>query len=170
MGRAFALKPGHRKDGHLPFASLKSLSASTMVRLPGRTYQVQYLTDHSGLVSVVEGAGRQIAESRGIKTQSIRGVFTALASDCKLEAGAKQIGAVDEIVSMMDSFSEFTNKTLFIDSRHYQLSDGTNRHGIAHGSYTDADYGNPINFYKIISGIDFLTLVVSFSQYLMDAP
>jgi hypothetical protein len=32
----------------------------------------------------------------------------------------------------------------------YPLLDKTNRHGILHGAYKDADYGRPINFYKAI--------------------
>jgi hypothetical protein len=41
----------------------------------------------------------------------------------------------------------------------YSLLDKTNRNGILHGAYKDADYGRPINFYKTISAIDILTFV-----------
>jgi hypothetical protein len=45
----------------------------------------------------------------------------------------------------------------------YPLVDKTNRHGIAHGFYADADYGRSLNFYKTIAAVDFLTLVASFT-------
>jgi hypothetical protein len=40
--------------------------------------------------------------------------------------------------------------------------DGTNRHGITHGSFRDCDYGKPINFYKTIGAVDFLSFVSAF--------
>jgi hypothetical protein len=49
----------------------------------------------------------------------------------------------------------------YINSQKYPLEDKTNRHGILHGTYTDNDYGFPINYYKIISAIDFLCFAIS---------
>ena len=46
-------------------------------------------------------------------------------------------------------------------SQEYSLVDGTNRHGIAHGAYADAEYGRPLNFYKTIAAIDVLTFISS---------
>jgi len=63
---------------------------------------------------------------------------------------------------MMDSFVEFAKNHLYINSNNYALPDNTNRHGILHGSYTDVDYGEPINFYKSIAAIDFLCFVSAF--------
>lgn len=115
-----------------------------------------------GLMPVIEGAGRALAESRGLAHENVRDVFVSLAADCKAEATAKSIGAVDELESMMDSFAIFTDKYLYGRSDKYPLLDRTNRHGIAHGEYADADYGRPLNFYKTIASVDFLTMVASF--------
>jgi hypothetical protein len=115
-----------------------------------------------GLVPVIEGAGRQLASQRGITGKGIRVVFTALAKDCKHEAAIKKIGALGEIHSMLDSFVFFVNNYLYADSSLYPLVDGTNRHGIAHGAYADADYGRPLNFFKAIAAVDFLCFVSSF--------
>jgi hypothetical protein len=116
----------------------------------------------SGLMPVIEGAGKKIAASRNITWDSITGVFVDLANDCKTDALKNNIGAVGEIASMMDSFMEFAKNHLYINSTKYALSDKTNRHGILHGAFTDADYGEPINFYKSIAAVDFLCFVSAF--------
>jgi hypothetical protein len=67
------------------------------------------------------------------------------------------------IASMMDSFSAYAANYMYVDSAMYPLVDKTNRHGITHGFYADADYGRPLNFYKTIAAVDFLTLVASFT-------
>jgi hypothetical protein len=123
--------------------------------------------DHAAvaaLLPVVEGAGRKLAGSRGLRVTntSMTTVLTALATDCKEESREKRIGAVEEIASMMDSFTEFAQRHLYIQSDRYALDDGTNRHGILHGSYADANYGAPINFYKIITAVDFLCFAAAF--------
>ena len=64
---------------------------------------------------------------------------------------------------MLDSFVCFIKDYFFSDSQGYPLTDGTNRNGIAHGAYTDAEYGRPISFYKTIAAVDFLTFVSSLS-------
>jgi hypothetical protein len=115
-----------------------------------------------GLAPVIEGAGRRLAAARNLSGRSVKDVFTALAGDCKQESATRGLGAVDEVASMMDSFGAFACQAFFADSRFYPFGDGTNRHGIAHGAYSDADYGNPINFYKMIAAVDFLTFVASF--------
>jgi hypothetical protein len=115
-----------------------------------------------GLVPVIEGAGRRLASQRGLNPTQVREVFLSLAKDCKNESIARNIGATDEIVSMMDSFATFTSKYMYVGSQFYPLADKTNRHGITHGAYSDDDYGRPLNFYKTIAAIDFLTLVASF--------
>lgn len=113
----------------------------------------------SGLMPVVEGAARKLADSRGVTAPSVKGTFTALADDCKNEVISQKIGAVGEILSMLDSFIEFTNSYLYTSSSNYPLSDNTNRHGTLHGAFTDADYGDPINFYKTIASIDMLCFI-----------
>ena len=113
----------------------------------------------SGLMPVIEGAGRKLADSRSVSVTSIISVFQKLAIDCKDDVTTNNIGAVGEIVSMMDSFIEFTDNNLYINSNNYPLSDNTNRHGILHGAFADADYGEPLNFYKSIGAIDFLCFI-----------
>jgi hypothetical protein len=115
-----------------------------------------------GLVPVIEGAGRQLAAQRGLTPKGVRDVFNALADDCKRESVSKNMGAPAEIASMMDSFVFFVRNYMYVDSGLYPLVDKTNRHGITHGAYADADYGRPLNFYKTIAAIDFLTFVSSF--------
>ncbi|WP_157222009.1 hypothetical protein [Chromobacterium haemolyticum] len=116
----------------------------------------------AGLVPVIEGAGRELLTRRGLSSEGVRGVFSELAKDCKRESIEKKIGETGEIVSMMDSFDSFTNKVLYVDSKKYPFIDGTNRHGITHGSFKDSDYGSPINFYKTIGAVDFLAFVSAF--------
>ena len=65
---------------------------------------------------------------------------------------------------MMDNFTDFIQNHLYIDLKRYSLSDKTNRHGIMHGHYADSDYGKPINFYKVITAINFLTFIASFHE------
>ena len=43
-----------------------------------------------GLVPVIEGAGRRLAQDRGLIQKNIRDVFTALAEDCKQEVHNKE--------------------------------------------------------------------------------
>lgn len=118
----------------------------------------------SGLMPVIEGAGKNLAKSRSIscKNVSTLNIFNALAENCKLDAQNNNIGAVGEIVSMMDSFSEYSAKHLYIESSKYVHSDNTNRHGILHGAFSDDDYGDPINFYKAIAAVDFLCFISAF--------
>lgn len=116
----------------------------------------------AGLMPVIEGAGRKLAESRSVSRKDINGVFSSLAKDCKKEALEKGLGAVDEVVAMLESFLAFTREHLYVDSSRYAHADKTNRHGILHGAYTDEDYGAPINFYKAIGAVDFLCFVSAF--------
>jgi hypothetical protein len=116
----------------------------------------------SGLMPVIEGAGKKLANSRNVTCSSITNVFVNLANDCKVDVSKNNIGAIGEIVSMMDSFIDFAKNHLYISSSNYALPDNTNRHGILHGAFTDVDYGEPINFYKSIAAIDFLCFVSAF--------
>jgi len=115
-----------------------------------------------GLIPVIEGAGRLLAVDRRIKSRgSIKNVFEALASYAKKDVKGRRIGATDEIVDMLDSFICFVQDYFYSDSQLYPLGDGTNRPGILHGAYTDSEYGKPINFYKTIAAVDFLTFISS---------
>ena len=119
----------------------------------------------AGLMPVIEGTAKKIASSMSLKTDvAAKKIFNALATECKQRAINQNIGAVSEIVSMMDSFIKFAEKYLFENSELYPLKDNTNRHGILHGAYSDSDYGRPINFYKCIAAINFLCFVSGFSS------
>jgi hypothetical protein len=115
----------------------------------------------TGLMPVIEGAGRRLADSRSVKAPTMKSLFPNLARDCKDEVVAKKIGDTQEVISMFESFEEFTGGYLYINSDLYPLDDKTNRHGTLHGAYADSDFGDPISFYKAISSIDFLCLVAS---------
>lgn len=115
-----------------------------------------------GLLPVIEGAGRRLATVRGLIRNSVCDIFTALAADCKQRAVSRNMGAPGEIFSMMDSFVFFIRNYMYVDSSLYPLIDKTNRHGITHGAYADADYGRPLNFFKTIAAVNFLTFASSF--------
>lgn len=117
-----------------------------------------------GLVPVIEGAGRRLARQRGIKADAIKSVFIELADNCSREAKDCRLGDPDEVECMMNSFKHFTTNALYSNSSSYPFSDRTNRHGIAHGAYADADYGSPLNFFKTIAAVDFLTFSASMGE------
>jgi hypothetical protein len=119
-----------------------------------------------GLAPVIEGAGRRLADERSLAAGAVKDAFRMLAADCKAESQTERLGAPDEVASMMDSFAAFARDAFFANSKLYPFGDGTNRHGIAHGAYSDADYGSPINFYKTIAAVDFLTFVASFRAHI----
>jgi hypothetical protein len=116
----------------------------------------------AGLMPVIEGAAKKLADHRGVQYEYLKGVFQNLAANCKDDSRQNNIGAVDEIEAMMDSFIEFTKSNLYINSDRYPLEDNTNRHGILHGAFSDQDYGEPINFFKSIAAIDFLSFISAF--------
>lgn len=115
-----------------------------------------------GLMPVIEGVARKI--SRLHAKAYIKDVFLDLAKTHKDFVITKKIGAVDEIVEMLESFEVFARKNLYINSTNYPFEDNTNRHGILHGAYSDNDYGTPLNFYKAISAINFLCFIVSIKE------
>jgi len=115
-----------------------------------------------GLIPVIEGAGRRLAKEFGCPNKKgIDAVFQALAKAAKDDVIKRQIGLTHEIVSMLDSFLAFIEDYFYSPTQAYPLIDGTNRHGISHGSYTDSEYGRPLNFYKTIAAVDFLTFISS---------
>lgn len=121
----------------------------------------------TGLVPVVEGAGRLLLESRTAsqeaKSQPIKSVIIGLADYCKVQSNEGNAGHAGEVGSMMDSFAWFARNVLFANSSTHGFLDNTNRHGMAHGVYRDADFGRPINFYKIMAAVEFLAFVSSFT-------
>jgi hypothetical protein len=113
-----------------------------------------------GLIPAVEGIGKELAKQRGLKDHRlVEATFYALLTEATDDAVKRKIGATQEIVDMLDGFFHFLKTYFFAGSQLYPLLDKTNRHGIVHGAYADADYGRPINFYKTISAIDILTFV-----------
>ncbi len=114
-----------------------------------------------GLIPVLEGVARRLAISRGIDCKGIKSVFERLAEAYKQLVIDRGIGATDELCVMLDSFANFARDLVYANSTLSALVDSTNRHGIAHGAYTDDDYGRPLNFFKTISAIDFLTMLSS---------
>jgi hypothetical protein len=113
----------------------------------------------SGLVPVVEGATRRLAERQGLEARKFLPTLSALVEHCKTHVRQKRIGAVGEILSMLDSFEMFLSKVLFVNTDDYAFTDGTNRHGMAHGLFADAAFGSPLNFYKILTATNFLTFM-----------
>jgi hypothetical protein len=113
----------------------------------------------AGLMPAIEGIGRKLAASRCVNARTLKGIFAKLADDCTSEVIAKQIGDVDEIIAMMGSFNDFTENVLYVRSGTYKLGDNTNRNPTLHGEYSDADYGQLINFYKTIAAVDFLCMI-----------
>ena len=87
------------------------------------------------------------------------GTLSALVEHCKTHVRDKRIGNVDEIIAMLGSFELFPSKVLFVNTDDYAFTDGTNRHGIAHGLFADAAFGSPVNFYKTLTAINFLTFM-----------
>ncbi len=116
-----------------------------------------------GLVPAIEGIGKRFCAERGLQqTRNSTKLFKQLMDDIKRESLERNIGVTPEVEAMMDAFSHFTTEHLYAESTTYPLSDKTNRHGITHGDYADADYGSPLNFYKAISAIDVMTFVTIF--------
>lgn len=118
----------------------------------------------SGLLPVVEGVVMRLGAARGLPPLRNKraAAFLALAKHCREEVQTRQIGQMGEVISMIDSFLDFTEQHLYADSDAYPLSDKSNRNGISHGRYADDDYGSPLNFYKVISCVDMLCFISSF--------
>jgi hypothetical protein len=136
----------------------------------GEAIEAHFLGLHhvaaTGLVPVVEGAGRRLLESRIMQSsskQSIKDIFIELSVYCKVQSRMGHAGHAGEVESMMNSFAWFAKHVLFSDAVTHGFLDNTNRHGLAHGIYRDRDYGRPINFYKIMAAVEFLTFVSSFT-------
>ncbi len=136
----------------------------------GEAIEAHFLGLHhvaaTGLVPVIEGAGRRLLESRvSLPTgkQHIKDVFIELSVYCKMQSRMGQAGHAGEVESMMNSFAWFAKHVLFADSATHGFLDNTNRHGLTHGAYLDSDYGHPINFYKIVAAVEFLAFVSSFT-------
>ena len=119
---------------------------------------------------VIEGACKRTAEHWGVSLKTttnnkpLKAIISELIFECKKYIQKNNIGAKEEILCMLDSFREYSESNLYINSKNYPHTDNTNRHGILHGDYNDNNYGSPINFYKTIAAIDFLCFISSFKH------
>jgi hypothetical protein len=122
----------------------------------------------AGLVPVIEGTARQLHERFGLgkaRKLELKPMLTALLAYSKNETNRLKLGDYEEVESMLDAFDHYLKRYLYSGSEKYSLGDKTNRNGITHGSYTDTDYGAPLNFYKIIGAVDVLCLVSNFQPF-----
>lgn len=122
----------------------------------------------AGLIPVIEGTARQLYELFGLgkaRKLELKPLLTALLAYAKKETNRLKLGAYEEVESMLDAFDHYLKRYLYAGSDKYSLTDKTNRHGITHGSYTDKDYGTPVNFYKVIGAVDVLCLIAKFQPF-----
>ena len=110
----------------------------------------------STILPVIEGVARKLATKRGVHHDHIKQCIENVATDIKNHVVSNQLGAFQEVESMIDSFINFSKFNLYISSVSYPQADNTNRHGILHGAYDDSDFGSPLNFYKAIGCINVL--------------
>lgn len=115
----------------------------------------------STLIPVVEGITRKLAAHRNINVYKIKSTIKNLCTYYKSQVIKNEIGDFEEIDSMIDSFEHFIKNKLYSDSKEYPHEDNTNRNGIAHGAYSDMDFGNETSFYKVIALINFLCFLCS---------
>jgi hypothetical protein len=116
----------------------------------------------AGLMPVVEGAGRRLAVERGLVAtidghEPIRQVFDYLMRDYRAEVVEHGWGSTDAVVAVLNSFSQFIRQRFYASSSGHGQADNTNRHGVLHGFYPDAEAGRPLTFYKTLSAIDLLS-------------
>lgn len=76
-----------------------------------------------------------------------------------LEREKRSPNCYDERVVMLTALRDFCNKRLYNDTKNYKGLDELNRHGILHGLFKD--YGDPINFYRLISILELLCFVIA---------
>lgn len=108
------------------------------------------------LIPVIEGVARKLAVKRGVHHRYVKQTIRNICKSCKDEVVERKLGAYQEVESMIESFEQFVVNNLYSNSSSYPHEDNTNRNGIAHGSFSDSDYGAPINFYKTIAAINSL--------------
>jgi hypothetical protein len=125
----------------------------------------------AGLMPVVEGVGRELIDFWQIdkqfsnkKFKGISTLFSDLAKKCREYVISNNVGMVSDIVPALDAFQYFLEKSFYIHSSSYKYSDKTNRHGILHGAFKDDDYGEPLNFYKTIGAVEFLSFIISLRE------
>ncbi|MEQ4337491.1 MULTISPECIES: hypothetical protein [Pseudomonas syringae group] len=120
----------------------------------------------AGLMPVIEGVVVRLSLQNGISAKkNTRQKFSSLVS-CAIERNKTvKAGAFQEVESMLMAFLNFLENYFWEGSSSYPLSDKTNRHGILHGAYSDADYGYHINFYKTLTAVDMLCWISEFQPF-----
>ena len=76
-----------------------------------------------------------------------------------VEKEKNSLHCYDERIVMLTALRDFCNKRLYNDTKNYKGLDEFNRHGILHGLFHD--YGDPINFYRLISILELLCFVIA---------
>jgi hypothetical protein len=116
----------------------------------------------SGLIPVVEGVIISMAKELNIntKTPTLMDIFLKVTE----HYATLNIGETKEKLSMKSSFDEFCKNSFYTRSEKYPFKDNTNRHGILHGSFSDSDYGSPLNFYKVIGAVNYLCFISSLNS------
>lgn len=147
---------------HVPFISEYQISISEAV-------EAHFLgLGHAavaGLIPVIEGAGRNLARSKGLEHEYVGRTFSQLTEAVMAEVRERKLGDYEAVISVLKSFLSFIKDYFYSDSRSYLLSDRTNRNGISHGHFKDADYGTSLNFYKTLSALDALCLMAEFQVF-----
>ncbi|QUM87233.1 hypothetical protein HWV02_13590 [Moritella sp. 28] len=123
------------------------------------------------LMPVVEGVGNMLVDEWGVerkfsngRNKGIRTLFSDLAHKCREHMINNNLGIVREIVPALEAFEHYLKNNFYISSSKYPFEDKTNRHGILHGAFKDADYGVPMNFYKTIGAVEFLCFIISIKE------
>lgn len=117
----------------------------------------------AGLMPTIEGIGRKLCATQGLSSNGyLKTCFTALVTRAIELTNQTKAGDYQQVESMLQAFLHFLLKYFYEESSSYPLSDKTNRHGVTHGAYADADYGHPLNFYKTLSALDMLCLISQF--------
>lgn len=120
----------------------------------------------AGLMPVIEGVVVRLSLLHGISAKkNTKQKFASLVS-CAIErTNTVRTGDFQQVDSMLKAFLNFLENYFWEGSSNYPLPDRTNRHGILHGAYSDADYGYPINFYKTLTALDMLSWISEFQPF-----
>jgi hypothetical protein len=124
----------------------------------------------AGLMPVIEGVGQELIDYWGIdrknsnRQKGLIKLFSELIENCREHVISKKVGMVSDIVPALDAFEYFLKNNFYVSSIEYKFPDKTNRHGILHGAFKDNDYGEPLNFYKTIGAVEFLSFIISLRE------
>lgn len=117
-----------------------------------------------GILSCIEGITLAIGKNRGLNKKFSSQLFEIILEDVVKQINENNIGIIGEYHSALKSFEEFARKIMFVNSEARNESNGIARNSIFHGVLGDEDYGDPLDFYRCISTIDFLCLISSFKN------